>query len=77
MTRGVHVRERRSVGRDQAHLKLRLVADGVHLNAIAFNQSSKLAELGPEIDLVYSINLNEWNGRRNLELKVLDLRSAF
>lgn len=77
LTRGVHVTEMRTVGRDQAHLKLRLMADGVRLNAIAFNQSSKLAELGPAIDLVYSIDLNEWNGSRNLELKVLDLRSAF
>ena len=77
LTRDVQVREGRAVGRDQAHLKLWLAADGVHLNAIAFNQSSKLAELGPAIDLVYSINLNEWNGRRHLELKVVDLRPAF
>ena len=77
LTRNVHVREVRTVGRNQSHLKLQLAAGGVHLDAIAFDQSSKRAALGPEIDLVHSINLNEWNGRRHLELKVVDLSSGF
>lgn len=76
LTRNVRVREARAVGRDRTHLKLWLADGGVQLNAIAFNQSSKLKGLGPEIDLVYSISLNEWNGRRELELKVVDLRTA-
>jgi hypothetical protein len=28
------------------------------------------------VDLVYSIGVNEWNGRRDLQLMVQDLRPA-
>ena len=28
------------------------------------------------IDVLHSIDLNEWNGRRQLELKVVDLRPS-
>ncbi len=76
MTRGVRVRDARAVGRDNAHLKLRLSGDGSELDAIAFGLGPRLVELGPAIDLVHTIEINDWGGRRRLELKVVDFRSA-
>ena len=75
MTRGVKVSEARTVGRDDAHLKLRLFASGTTLEAIAFGHGPRFAELGRSIDVVYSIQVNDWGGRRRLELKVVDFRA--
>jgi single-stranded-DNA-specific exonuclease len=76
MTRGVRVLDARTVGRGDGHLKLRLSGSGTDLEAIAFGLGPRLAELGSAIDLVYTIDINEWGGRRRLELKVVDFRSA-
>ncbi len=76
MTRGVTVRDARTVGRDSSHLKLLISGNGSELEAIAFGLGSRLTELGPTIDIVYSIDINDWGGRRRLELKVVDFRPA-
>jgi single-stranded-DNA-specific exonuclease len=76
ITRGVQVLDARTVGRGDGHLKLRLSGSGTDLEAIAFGMGPRLAELGSEIDLVYTIDINDWGGRRRLELKVVDFRPA-
>jgi single-stranded-DNA-specific exonuclease len=76
MSRNVHVYNHRAVGQDGAHLKLEL-GDGVRkFHAIAFRQGAWAAMLPPRIDLAYSLSVNEWNGNRNLELMVQDIRPA-
>lgn len=44
-------------------------------NAIAFNflNYSKMLKNGDKISLAYTIEMNEWNGERNLQLKVKDI----
>ena len=76
LTKGVQVVDRRVVGRNRSHLKLQLVSGGVHLNAIAFGMAGRESEAAGSIDLIYSIDLNEWNGRRRLDLKVADFRPS-
>ncbi len=46
------------------------------LTGIGFNLSHKfhLLQLNKAIDLVFTIDENEWNGERTLQLKVIDLR---
>ena len=48
----------------------------VSVNAIAFNMGSLYPQLSPDkpIDIAYTIILNEWNSRSNLELKIKDIR---
>lgn len=76
MSRNVHVYSHRAVGQDGAHLKLEL-GDGVRkFQAIAFRQGVWAAMLPRRIDLAYSLSVNEWNGNRNLELMVQDIRPA-
>ncbi len=76
MSRNLHVYNHRAVGQDGAHLKLEL-GDGYRkIHAIAFRQGVWAPQLPRRIDLAYSLSVNEWNGSRNLELMVQDIRPA-
>ena len=73
LSRNVHVYGHRAVGHDDAHLQL-WVGDGrMKLQCIAFRQGAWAGRLPEQIDLVYTIGINEWNGRRDLQLNVQDI----
>ena len=77
LSRSVHVRDVRTVGRNK-HLKL-IVDAGPQtrvVDVIAFSQGSWAKQLAEDdlIDLVYELQSNEWQGRTQLQLNVLDLR---
>lgn len=76
MSKKVKVQDARVVGTNSQHLKLKLNQEGTIFNAIAFGMGSYYPNLSidKKVDLVYSIEENVWNGNRNLELKVKDLR---
>jgi single-stranded-DNA-specific exonuclease len=76
VSRRLRVRNARCVGQDGKHLKLALEQGGVFWDAIAFRQGERLAGLPTLIDLAYSVEINEWEGRRRLQLNVQDLRPA-
>ena len=46
--------------------------------AIAFRMGDwvERLELGQEIDLVYELGVNEWNGNKEIQIKVIDLQYA-
>jgi single-stranded-DNA-specific exonuclease len=76
VSRRLRVRDARCVGADGKHLKLTLEQDGVVWDAIAFRQGERLTRLPALLDLAYSVEVNEWEGRRRLQLNVQDLRPA-
>ena len=77
LLRNARITGRRLVGRDGAHLKLRLAAGGRRaLDAIAFRQGPHSDQLPAQIDLVFQLERNDWNGRRRLQLNVQDMRPA-
>jgi len=81
LSRNVEVIYKRAVGQDGSHLQLRLVdSNGGYkeqsIPAIAFRQGDWETTLPSHVDIVYSISLNEWNGRRNLQLVIKDMRPA-
>ncbi len=66
-----------AVGKEGAHLKLRLQSgDGKIMDAIAFRFGywTEELKLGSEIDVAYEVTLNEWNGNRELQLRLVDLK---
>jgi single-stranded-DNA-specific exonuclease len=67
----------REVG--EGHIKLRVMQDGAELPAIGFRLAERLREVdvtrGP-IDIAYQVQENHWQGRIELQLKLLDLRPA-
>jgi single-stranded-DNA-specific exonuclease len=76
VSRDLNVRSYRTVGRDDAHLKL-LVTDGwITFDGIAFRQGSWAEAMPGRVDLMYTFELNEFNGRETLQLNVRDLKPA-
>ena len=74
LTRRARVVEARRVGRNESHLRLRVVHGGRGWTAVAFNRGDAPVDTGDSVDLVYNARVNEWNGSRSVELMVLDLR---
>ena len=77
VTRNLKVLDCRTVGRDEAHLKLKLAQrSGVPLEAIGFNLGEWSRRNLSTVDLAYNLEVNEWNGARSLQLNLLDLRES-
>jgi single-stranded-DNA-specific exonuclease len=60
----------------EKHLKLRLMAGGMSFEAIGFNLAER-APMPDEIDCACSLQINVWNGRRSLQLRLRDYRARF
>lgn len=70
--------EKRLVGNDQQHLKLKLRQENKVFDTIGFDLGNLGKKIEPKdkIDIAYSIEENLWNGRRSLELYIKDLRES-
>jgi single-stranded-DNA-specific exonuclease len=60
----------------ELHVRFVLKKDDIVLTGIGFNMAEKfyLLQMKKPIDIVYTIDKNEWNGETDLQLKVLDFR---
>jgi single-stranded-DNA-specific exonuclease len=76
LSQNVPVANAQVVGSEGRHLKLVLGSDGQLVDGIAFGMGERFGELGERVDVVYALEVNEWNGERRLQLNVQDLRSA-
>jgi len=76
LTRNVSVSEAIAVGSEGKHLKLTLEHEGRRWPAIAFRLGHLTSVLPRHVDVVYHLDVNDWNGTRSLQLVVLDLRPA-
>ncbi|MBE9474507.1 MAG: single-stranded-DNA-specific exonuclease RecJ [Chloroflexi bacterium] len=76
VSRELKVNDHRLVGRDGTHLKL-TVSDGwITYDAIAFGQGHWYADMPIFVDLMYTFEKNEFNGKENLQLKVKDIKPS-
>lgn len=75
---GATVVESRTVGKDNRHLKLRIARAGQPpLDAIGFGLGDWWDKLSnARVDLAFQLEVNEWNGNRTLQLRLLDVRLA-
>ena len=77
VSRDVKVRSSRTVGADGRHLKLTLQDErGVTTDAIGFRLGELQTSLPNRVDLVYTLESNEYNGRTTLQLNLKDIRPA-
>ncbi len=77
LARRVRVVQMRTVGSENKHLKLTLQDQNQKtFEAIGFGLREWLSKIiiGDKIDLVYELSSHEWNGRQDLELKIIDLK---
>ncbi len=77
MATNVYVSDWRLVGQDERHLKLKIARAGrPPLDAIGFNLGHWGAVMPERIDVAFALEINEWQGRRNLQLNLKDIRPA-
>jgi single-stranded-DNA-specific exonuclease len=60
------------------HLKLVIIQDNIVFSGIGFNLANKYDQLAGKqpVDIVFTLDENEWNGNKTLQLKVIDLRKS-
>jgi single-stranded-DNA-specific exonuclease len=78
VSRDLKVTSARAVGADSRHLKLAVTDGRVTFDAIAFRQGNWVTEkkMPSRVDLLYSFEINEYNGKKTLQLNVQDLKPA-
>ncbi|MBI2050209.1 MAG: single-stranded-DNA-specific exonuclease RecJ [Parcubacteria group bacterium] len=65
------------MGKDGQHMRIKLDQSGVLHQAVAFGFGQYFhgtLNQGDLIDVVYTIGVNEWNGRRDIQLKIVDIK---
>jgi len=75
--REMRVVNTRAVGREKQHLKLTLAQGNETIDGIAFHLGNLAAKLrgGSQVDVAATLEQNIWNGRKELQLRVKDIKS--
>jgi single-stranded-DNA-specific exonuclease len=76
ISRDLLVRDHRTVGRDQSHLKLSVSDGWITFDAIAFRLGHWNQNMPRRVDLAFNFEVNEFRGQQTLQLNVLDLKPA-
>lgn len=79
VSRGLRVVSSGTVGANEKHLRfVAKSASGAMQKFIAFNFGKRLEEARPDrvLDVTYQVGENVWNGRREIQCKVVDLRAV-
>ncbi|MBN1681670.1 MAG: single-stranded-DNA-specific exonuclease RecJ [Anaerolineae bacterium] len=72
-TERLRVVEARTVGREGKHLRLKVSNGLTQVDGIAFRQGDWADRLPDYIDVVYHLEINEWNGHTRLQMNVQDI----
>jgi single-stranded-DNA-specific exonuclease len=77
VSRGVKVKHTRTVGADGKHLKMSL-EDELRMthDAIGFRLGHLQPELPERVDLMFTYEINEFNGRANYQLNLKDVKAT-
>ena len=77
MSRNLEVASCDLVGQTHAHVRCLLRdAEGKTFRFIGFNLGKRIDEfgIGTRLDAAYEVDVNEWNGRREMQGKLVDVR---
>jgi single-stranded-DNA-specific exonuclease len=60
------------------HIRFSLKQDGYMFDGIGFGMADKfsLLQLNHPIDIVFTLEENEWNNEKKLQMKIIDFRLA-
>ena len=70
----VNISALRKVGKDQTHLKLEFSKNNKNIAAIAFGMAKLELSVGDKVDIVYNLSINQWNGNREIQLMIKDIK---
>ncbi|MEA3349861.1 MAG: DHHA1 domain-containing protein, partial [Chloroflexota bacterium] len=76
VSRNLKVTRSRTVGKKDSHLKLSVSDGHITFDAIAFRQGYWYKQMPPRIDVLYHFELNEFRGRKTLQLNVRDIKPS-
>lgn len=72
--RGVHLRQRPEVFKELHYRFTACAADGRRISGVAWKQADRLPPVGAPLELAVQLNWNHFNGRKTLQLELLDWR---
>ncbi len=63
----------------ESHIKFTLKQENFTMEGIGFGLANKFSLLQPNvpIDVVFTIDENEWNGEKKLQIRVIDFKKSF
>jgi single-stranded-DNA-specific exonuclease len=76
LSRGVEVLERRTMGNGNEHLRMKLRQAGSVWDGVAFRLGNHQGEFAPRIDIVYNLEVDNWGGKKQLRLNILDFKKS-
>ena len=77
VSRDVKIKNSRTVGAEGKHLKVAFDdGRGANVDGIAFRMGDLQPMLPPRVDIIYTFEANEYNGRSSLQLNLKDIRAA-
>jgi single-stranded-DNA-specific exonuclease len=77
VSRDVKIKSFRTVGSEGKHLKVSLDDEcGGYFDCIGFRMGNLQSSLTPRVDVLYHLELNEYNGRKSLQLNLKDIKPA-
>ncbi len=77
LARSLSVESFESVGTNGNHLRINLSqGNGIRKKFIGFcfGEWCKKLKVGDKVDVIFEIDVNEWNGNRELQMKIIDLK---
>ncbi len=60
----------------EKHIRFSFRQDETVISGIGFNMADKMELLRKPVDIVYTLDENEWNGVKSLQMKMIDLRAS-
>ena len=76
VSRGVEVIDKRTMGNSNEHLRMKLRQAGAVWDCVAFRLGNHQGEFAPRIDIVYNLEVDNWGGRNQLRLNILDFKRS-
>lgn len=74
LARNLTIENLETVGNNAQHLKIQ--ANGKKMIGFCFADWCTKLKNGDKINVVFELGVNEWNGQRELQFKIIDLRNA-
>ena len=76
LSRGVAVLDCRTMGSNGEHIRLKLKQNGCIWDGVGFGLGNYIREITSNIDVVYSLEKDRWNGHETLRLNIMDFEAA-
>ncbi len=73
--RGVHTTEVHTIGKDGAHLRMKLVQGSDMRNAIGFRMGERMNSLPEVVEAILSLSINVWQDKRNVQCELRQIQA--